>query len=429
MEEFESYIAFRFGKDSLGKDALDYLIRDVVLTKEIERRGIVISPEDLQKAIATMETQLKLQTNHTLDEELASKGMDRATFESIYKKQIACERMVRADLALSAADALRPEQQELWLQEKVKNANVKKDGLKAGTAAMIDSASIYTKDVGHTIRLKLSKTDARDAIRACLGIRIIEEAAKAAGIVTTKDDLNAAIERRRERFAKNPLVAGVSFEQFLNARGFTIDDLLADSALRAEALLWKLALQQFPDEEVDKRYQSNKDHFDGLYGEQRKLSWILIIAGEFKNALIPKSYEEADKELKDMLPLLTSAEEFGRKASIYSRHEDSRKRNGEIGWLNRRDANFDARLLAFAFAKDTPVGKAAGPIHTDQGSALVFVHAIKPAPEPAVMRRHVRTELTAELYRKLGEDAKVATYLDSKIPGADTKDKNPKKQN
>jgi hypothetical protein len=423
MDEFESYLAFRYMREAIAKEAVDYLVRDAVVTAEVERRGIVVTPEDVQKSIASMEVQLRQATGHALDQELAEKGMDRATFEAIYRKQIACERLARADLGIAAGDAVRPEQQELWIQEKVKNAGVVRDGLPRGVFATVGGTRIDARAVGHTIRLKLSKGDTRDALRACAGIRLAEERARAAGIDTTQDDVEAAIQRRRDRFAANPLMQGVTFEQFLDARGMSLDDFREDPALRAESMLWKLALQQFPDEDVDKRYLANRDYYDGIHGEQRRISWILFFAGATKNELVQKTYEEADADLKSMLVRATSADEFARLAAIYSKHEDTRKKNGEIGWVHRRDSRIDPRLLAFAFAPDTPIGKASGPVHTDSGSALVFVHGTKPGPDAATMRRNVRSELMGEMYKKFVEEAKIETYLDPKPASAPVQEK------
>lgn len=415
FREFDIYLGRRFLKDSLGKQALDYIVRDLVLGFEIEKRNIQIAASDFDEALRAMDAQLKQATGRSLDGELAAKGMDRATFEAIYRKQVACERLVRADLGLQQTDPITSEQQELWIADRVKRASIITDAarLGEGIVATVNGKIVSLENLGNTIRLKLSKSDARDAIRAFLGIVIIHARAVAAGVKCEAADLEAAIDRRRERFARNPMMTGVTFEQFLEARGNSLDDVRADPALRAEAELWKLASIQFPDEEVDVRYRSRREYYDGLFGEQRRVSWIFLYADESPNALIPDSYESADAKLKDMIARAESPADFGRLASIYSKHDDSRKRQGELGWLHRREQNVDREVLEAAFKADPAKPGVIGPVRTPKGSALLYLHGARPAPAMDIMRRAVRGDLTADLFRKFAEEANIVTYLDA----------------
>lgn len=413
MEEFELYVARRFGKDTIGKDAADYIIQDVVLDLEIERRAVAVSNEDLREAVAAMESQLKQATGHSLDDELASKGMPRATFEALYRKQLACDRMVRGDLGLAPKETLRPEQQQLWISERVKATPVEREGIPADACMVVGGVPVKKSKLGNTILLKMSRSSSRDAITALGSIRMVQDRAAAANITIDAKDLEDSIQRRRERFATHPMMSGVNFEQFLQARGHSLDDLRADPALHAESLLWKLALKNYPDEEIDKQYAAARERFDGLYGEQRHVSWILLYAGTVKNELITKTYADADAELKQIIPQATSSAEFARLAKIYSKHGESAKNGGEIGWLHRREPNYDPVVLAAAFAPDVPVGKVLGPIHASDGSALLMVHGTRPAPGIEIMRRLIRSELTGELYKNITSSAKFTTWLDS----------------
>src|SRR5262245_8848700 len=98
MAEFETTLASRYARETIGKEALEYLIRDRVLDGEIARRGIAVDAAALKKALVSVEDNIRKSENHTLDEELAQKGMTRAAFEEIYRKHLACERLVRIDL-------------------------------------------------------------------------------------------------------------------------------------------------------------------------------------------------------------------------------------------------------------------------------------------------------------------------------------------
>ncbi|MBL8693106.1 MAG: peptidylprolyl isomerase [Planctomycetes bacterium] len=420
MAEFERYLATRYQKDSLGKDALEYLIRDRILEREVERRGIVISAEELAAALAVVEKQILEAERHTLAEELELKAMDRATFEAFYRKHLACERMVREDLQIQKHEPVRPEQQELWLADRVKQTKVDREGQPAGVLASIGGSPVTLEDLGRTLRLKLGRADVREALKAFVGMRLVATKAAEAGVELSAADIEAAITRRRERFVANNPIAGVSFEEFLKAKGVTLDDLRADGGVRGEAQLWKLGEKLYPDAEVDKQYEARKDYWDGLLGESRRVSWILLFAAHTPGFPVSKTFPEAEQELTGMMDRWKAspqpASEFARLASIYSNDGTSKKRNGEIGWLHRREPGYDAGLLGAVFATDAAPGRLVGPFRVEQGAGVALIHEVKPGPEPAALRPQIRSALVAELYQRMRDEAKITTYLDPKVP-------------
>ena len=412
MSQLEKYIATRYAREPVGKDALDYEIRERVLEQEALKRNIRIPDSELQAAIQKIDAGIREQTKHSLDDELGLKGMDRSTFEAIYRKQLACERMVRADLAVPAGETVGAEQQELWLSEKVNGAKIVREKLPPGAFALVNGDPITPAQVGATIRLKLSRAEIRDALRNLIGVLLVEARAKEMGLEADAKDIDAAIDRRRERFANNPKMVGITFDQLLQAKGLTIEDLKHDGGVRGEAILYKIGETAYPDEEVDKRYAAEKAKFDGAFGESRKVSWILMHASSDPNTLIKKTYPEVELELKQIAERATSAAEFGRLAGIYSTDTSTRKIGGDLGWLHRAEPGIEPPILAAVFAADAPEGKVFGPIRNTQGSALLWVHDKRPAPEMKLMRRAVRSELVGEFYRKLLENANITTYLD-----------------
>lgn len=412
MEELDRFMAVRFGKEPTGKEALDFAIRERVLELEAARRGVRVGADELRAALTRIENEIVAQTKRSLEEELALKGMDRATFEGIYRKQLLCEQMVRADLGIPKQEALRREQQELWLQEKVKSMTVVKDGLAPGIAATVQGSAISSGELGTTIRLKLSKTEVRDAARSLAALMLIELRAGELGLDADAKDVDFAIARRRDRFAGDPRMAGVSYEQFLKARGTTLEELRQDRGVKAEALLHKIGELLYADSEVDKRYAADRARYDGLFGEARRVSWILLHATPDKNQLIRRTYDDADSELRVLAARATSATEFARLATIHSTHDTTRQRGGDLGWLHRLEPGHEAPILAAVFAEGAGPDKVIGPVRNSQGSALIWITAIRPAPSPETVRIAIRADLVAEFYRKLIQDAKIATYLD-----------------
>ena len=294
MSQLEKYIATRYAKEPVGKDALDYEIRERVLEQEALKRNIRIPDSELQAAIQKIDAGIREQTKHSLDDELGLKGMERSTFEAIYRKQLACERMVRADLAVPSGETVGAEQQELWLSEKVNGAKIVREKLPPGAFALVNGDPITPAQVGATIRLKLSRAEIRDALRNLIGVLLVEARAKEMGLEADTKDIDAAIDRRRERFANNPKMVGITFDQLLQAKGLTIEDLKHDGGVRGEAILYKIGETAYPDEEVDRRYAAEKAEFDGAFGESRKVSWILMHASSDPNTLIKKTYPEVE---------------------------------------------------------------------------------------------------------------------------------------
>ncbi len=414
FSEFDESLAYRFSRDEVGRDAIDYLIQDVVLSSEIERRGLVVSPANLAAALEKLDAQLRAAENHSLEEELASKGMERRAFEEVFRKQLACERMVREDLGLPGSEPVSAEQQTLWLREQVKRAQVEREGLPAGSYARVGGRTIDGRALGATLRLKLSRRDLRDALRDLAGLRLVDRRAAELEVVATPEGIEATLARRRARYEPSATAAqGLGWEEVLRAtRGITLDDLRADAGVRAETLLWGIAEKSYPDDEIDRRYAEARDHWDGLFGESRRVSWILLHAVHAPNALVARTYDEADRELRDLIARAKSAAEFGRLASMYSNDGASRARNGDLGWLHRLERGADPAILAALFHPDAAVGAALGPIRVEQGSAALFFQAAKPGLQGDELRRSIRSELMGDLYRRLVTDAKITTYVD-----------------
>lgn len=410
MDAFDAYLGARYGRDKFGADAVEHLIRQRVLEVEIEKRGVRVDPRALERAIAEADAQIRARDGRTLEEELAAKSMSRATFEGLFRQHLACEQLVRDDMSVPEGEPVRPEQQELWLSDRVKAARVERPGLAGDPVAVVEGAPIRRADVGRAVRFKLSRSELRDALRAAVGIRLVEARARELSIETTPERIEQAIARRRERFAANSRLDGVTFEQFLQARGLTVDDLRADSGVRGEALLAAIAARTFPDDEVDRRYAAAKDRWDGLFGPTRHVSWVLLQAVTAPNPFVARTYAEADRELTRLAEGVKSIADFGRIASIYSTHAASRSARGELGWLHRLEPGIDAALLEAAFRAEP--GKVFGPVRTGDGSALVWVREERPGPDAPALRALLRNELANDLYRSLLEEAKITTYLD-----------------
>jgi hypothetical protein len=414
-EEFDRYLASRYGRDAVGRDATDYLIRERVLDAELRRRGAPPIPEsELERRIRETDTELRQRQNHTLDEELARKGMDRATFVALFRKHLACERLVRQELAVPPEEPVRPEQQELWLTERVQASGVERTGLPPGVVARVEGVPVTEGELGRAIRMKLGLSELREAVRAAVGIRLVEAKAKALGVEATPEDVEAAIARRRARFGEGLRLEGVSFEQFLQAKGLTVDDLRSDGGVRGEALLAKAGALLLPDAEVDRRREAERARFDALFGEARRISWILLPAAAAPNAFVSRTYEEADRELAALATRAASPSEFARLASIHSGHAATRARGGEIGWCRRAERGVDGALLAAAFGAEP--GKVVGPLRTAEGSALLLVRETRPGPEGAELRALVRGELVSDLYRSWLDAARIVTIYDPPTP-------------
>jgi len=409
--DFERSLASRYAKDTLGREAFDHLVRERVLDREIERRGFRAAPEELERALAATEAQLRARDGRSIEDELRSRGMDRETFVDLFRKHLACERFARDDLRVPADEEVRPDQQELWLRERAKAARVERSGLPEGVLATVDGAPIRDVDLGRALRLKMSRSEVRDAIVAAVGIRLVSEKARDLAVEATPADVEAAIDRRRERFASHREVEGVGFEQFLQARGLSVDDLRADPGVRGEAVLAKVAMRLYPDAEVDRRYEAECDAYDGVYGAARLVSWILLHAAHAPNALISRTYDEADGELRRLAERATSPAEFARLASAHSMDGPTRERGGEIGWLHRRETGRDAALLQASF--EAKIDVTTGPVRTSEGSCLLLVRSERPAPTLGEMRSLVRDDLASRLYRSMLRDAKIATYVDA----------------
>lgn len=86
-----------------GKQALDNLIIESLVTQEAQKRNITVTQSDLDAQVSKIEAQLKTQ-GMTLDEALAAQGLSRSDLVSQLRIQEMLSKMVGTSVKVSDAD-------------------------------------------------------------------------------------------------------------------------------------------------------------------------------------------------------------------------------------------------------------------------------------------------------------------------------------
>src|SRR4029450_12719886 len=106
-------------------------------------------------------------------------------------------------------------------------------------------------------------------------------------------------------------------------------------AIHIAALSQLWAARSLHDEDLRAAYEGEREFFDGRFGEGVAVALIPLNAAENKNALVPRTFEEAEQELTALRARIGGIEDFQRLAKEKSEHLASKARGGQLGVLTR----------------------------------------------------------------------------------------------
>lgn len=393
MRELDEYAAWKYGKREEGQGAQKHLLERALVEREAAQRGRAIAEEAVSQKLAELTASLG---QDGLEKELREKQLAREDFLTLLRISMLHERMTQEDLGLGPAEKPSPEQLQLWITDRMKKA--------------ADIPAPSPQALGRTIRTLIGKKNTRGAILDLVGVRLLEGRAREAGVTIAEGDVDEEIAKRRAKISADPRYEGVNFEELLKTQGLTLADLKQSPALRAGMLLERITRANWPAERLAAEYTKDKSRWDGIYGESRKVSWILVRGAATPNQLTRRSLDEAAREAETMRGRINSLEDFQRMAKIYSEDDRSKAQGGEIGFVHRQEPQSDAALLqAIADAKANSL---VGPVRLQNGAAILWVGETKPAPSEKELLEKILEEKRGAYYEEMMRAAKISTFLD-----------------
>jgi len=146
-------------------------------------------------------------------------------------------------------------------------------------------------------------------------------------------------------------------------------------------------------------YESDRALFEGLHGRAVASHLHFLKAAKYRNELNPRTFEDAEQELRKLTGELGNTDDFVAWARQYSEDPASRQSGGDLGWVTRRDPRVPAAIPRAIFEfLDTggtipPGGRALGPVRLESGSGLLWITAVRESPPWEEMSAHVHEEL------------------------------------
>lgn len=419
--EFLPLLLDRFGAAGPGADLLKLLISTRVLDLMGREQGLSIDAAAITRRWRELDEQVKASgIEGGIDAEIAQRGLEPEEFREYLRLQLLQEELTRRALELEPGTPIGPDSQEVWLAQTIVDRGVKTlpPPWSDGVVAKGGGVTVTTDELGDQLLSKLDPIDVREAAWHLLLLRGLERRMPDLSAEARAGALEREMQRRREKAEAAVAAQGAvaTFEELLRQRGTSFDALARDPSVAIAALtrLW-VDRNQGP-AGLRRTYESERDYFDGRFGVALRTHALLLVAGEFKNDIVKRTYEEADAELEALKADLVALDDFRAYAATYSEDPSSRSRKGELGWIAREDPGFpeSVRLPLFEFydaLPDDPLrpetkhlsasNAVVGPIRFEAGSALLHVSALRPTPAWEQMSEIVHEELRRRLIEEL----------------------------
>ena len=398
-------MAFHLRRDERGRQGCEMLVDALITRNEATRQNVMPTRQDAQAFWEQLKDQL-IKAGRNPQEFAAVRNTDEEQWLQDLSVQIAQERLVRKELGLSKNDKVSGEMLKLWLGEARQRAKVETDPdkLPVGTAALVNQTPVPLIDLGFLL-LRTSEDFERDeSIRRLASLQAIETLAASKSLKITPADLDQAIETRRAQAKQDPRLGGVPFEQFLKARGMTIESLREMRVFRAHVMLDKLTLLEYPDEVLKAEIQTKNAEVLAEVGPRRRIGAIFVRAMETPNAIITRSFDEAMSHLRTVRERIAK-DGFAATASIESELGDSKRKGGDVGWHRPNSTELPEAVVHAAFAMD--MTEVSMPIRADDGCYVITVLDREPVPNEAELIRRLRIVRGDELQERIAKGTAV----------------------
>lgn len=408
-------MAFHLRRRDRGQQAVEQLVAATLTRRAAHAKKLMPTEPEVRAFWDDLQQQLRAAGQRPEEFAAVRNTSEKQLLEDV-ALQMAQERLVRAELGLSAKERVSGDMMQLWLQEEKKRCEVVSDAelLPPGVAARVGEINVPLLDLGMLL-LRTSEDNERDRnIRQVAYLTTLEALARKEGFTISEADLDAAVARRREE-ARDPRFGGVTLENLLKSQGLTVEAWRESRVFRASILLDKLAARRFPADALAAEIARDRDAVLELVGPRRRISVVFVRALDPPNALVTRDFDAAMRHLEAVRARLAK-ETFENVARIESEHNGSKAQGGDVGWHRRRSDKLPEPVLAAAFA--LPAGEVSMPVRADDGAFLVKAVEVEPVPGDEALAQRLREHRTLELSQKLLDDAKVAVVAAKPAGGA-----------
>jgi len=425
-DELDNLIFVRHANSPEGHDALKHLLKTRLLDQLAYESGLVVSEAEIDELWRETEDSLRQAGQGDLPRLLAEQGMTPAEFREFLRLGVVQRTLARRALGIADDQPISGELQETWLESQIIERGLVEppapwaDGVVIACGELTISVDEYVQ----SLRYRIDPAALRQGMEQVL----LEKRLRARMPDLAETALDKAVHeelvRRRANVLADPRYKGIGYDELMKAKGILIDYWPKDASLRAAALTRLWVERRYSEEDLLRTYQDEREYFDGHFGESIE-TWILFLrAGVLKNDLVPRTFDEAERELFEITQAVRSSDDFEVVVLEHSEATKSRELRGRVGFVTRLGSTLPAviRDEIFRFVDEGSYKSDLDPkdrrrlthaIRTSEGVALCWLGERKPTPTWDEMIVHVHSELRARVREDSLDTKSVITYLDT----------------
>ena len=407
-DRLEALLLERYAHSASGNDLLELLVKSRVLEELAESAGLRIREADVDALWKRLDRDARAAGSADgLLSEIRRRGLSVAAFREYLRLSLIQERLTRRALELDGDAPVSGAQQEIWLRQELDRRGLERypPPWENGLVARCGALSISTAEFGTFLRQRLEPESVRESAWHLMLARTLAERMPDLSRETLERAIDVELDRRRQRHATE--YPGVSFEERLAATGRSLPLLRADPSVRIAVLTRLWVDRAHGDAGLRETYENERERFDGRYGRALRTHLLMLVAGRFKNELVPRTFEEAEDRLHELIARANTREEFESLVVQFSEEPNTRKGKGDLGWVTARDPRYPQTITTALFewldsgGRLPENGRPLGPLRLDGGAAMLWVSELRPSPPWEELSERVHEELRRRLVEEL----------------------------
>ncbi|MBI4880687.1 MAG: peptidylprolyl isomerase [Planctomycetes bacterium] len=398
-EAFCAFVGHEYRHEERAQQLTEVVIQQRLIEAEAERRGITIAAGELEERLRQLEAETERETGGTrsLASLFQEHGVAREQFLPFLRSTLLAEELVRLEFRLPPGSAVPYEKTNIWLQDHLARAVLRRSDLPPGTALTVNGLPVTDAEVGRNY-LADQPHRKKDLLTEFVDSWLVEREAAKAGIELAAQDIESALAERDERVRGDARYAGASLEELLAKTGRDLAWLKESTRFRCQMLLERLVDLRHPGAELQAFYEREIEYFDRNFGPAVRLRAIFLRAGPEgakSQGFAPRLYEDAEAELRALGARIAEGEvDFAEAARGRSEHA-SAARGGDLGFIDASHPSLGELARAgLAAAQDlVPLP----PLRVAEGVFLGEVTERRPKPAFEEIKAQVRRKAAADL--------------------------------
>lgn len=405
--ELESLVLDRFALVGEGRELLDLLFKAKLLDELARKEGIEVTHSSIAARWEELDRRARAAGEKGIVDQIERRGLGIEEFRDFLRLSIVQERLTQKALGLGDKDPVTGAQQEIWLKQEIQARGLEQlpPPWESGIVARCEALTIGTEEFARFLHARLSRQKIVETAWHLLLIKVLERRLPDLSERARTRAIETEIQRRRKAHARE--YPGVTFEQRLGASGQTLETLRLDPAISIAALTRLWVDRKHGPDGLRETYEEERELFEGLYGRAAQTSLLLLVAGQFANELVPRTFGEAEKELSQLKEKAGDIADFRALVERFTEDPTGRESKGALGWVTRGDPRYPVAVREALFdfldtGGDVPAGGLVlGPVRLEKGCTLLWISDVRESPPWEIMIEHVNEELRRRLVEEV----------------------------